>query len=271
MVELAYMPKAGNIQWRWQKTYDPSSKEPFALSRTKVDNFLECPRCFYLDRRLGVQKPKMPAFTLNVAVDALMKKEFDVYRAKGEAHPLMNKYGVKARPVPHEELEEWRENFAGLSWHDEARNLVFTGAIDDLWQNDEGEYIIVDYKATSKDTEITLDDKWKERYKRQMEFYQWLMRKRGFKVSDTGYFVYVNGRADKEAFDAKLEFDVQIIPYKGSDAWVDDAVAGVYQCLRSSEVPESAPDCEYCVYRMGAERALKAADTPPPKARASLF
>ena len=84
--------------------------------------------------------------------------------------------------------------------------------MDDLWKNAQGELIVVDYKSTSKDGEVNIDAEWQGAYKRQMEFYQWLLRKNGFKVSDTGYFVYCNGRRDREAFDGKLEFDIKIIP-----------------------------------------------------------
>src|SRR5687768_18339188 len=73
-----------------------------------------------------------------------------------------------------------------------------------MWINHQGEYIVVDYKATSKDGEVTLDADWQIGYKRQMEIYQWLFRKSGFRVSNTGYFVYCNGNTDKEAFDGRL-------------------------------------------------------------------
>ena len=55
------------------------------------------------------------------------------------------------------------------------------------------------------------DADWQDGYKRQMEIYQWLLRKNGLDVSDTGYFVYCNGKTDKEAFDGKLEFDIEFI------------------------------------------------------------
>jgi len=56
--------------------------------------------------------------------------------------------------------------------------LVF-GAIDDLWQNPRGEFMVVDYKATSKAEAInSLDKEWHEGYKRQMEIYQWLLRQK---------------------------------------------------------------------------------------------
>lgn len=229
--------------------FEPNSKYPFKLSRTKIDMFLECPRCFYLDRRLGVSKPSMPAFTLNVAVDALLKKEFDLHRARGSAHPLMEQYGIDAVPFQHEKMDQWRENFVGVQYvHPETNFLVF-GAVDDLWVNAKGELHVVDYKATSKDGEIFLEDtKWHNQYRRQMEVYQWLLRHNGLKVSDTGYFVYVNGKKDRKAFDGKLEFDVKIIPYTGSDKWVENAIIKARKCLDGS-LPPASKTCEYCLYK----------------------
>src|SRR3989344_108330 len=91
--------------------YDPTSSEPFKLSRSKIDLSLDCPRCFYYDRKLGVGRPPGFPFALNSAVDHLLKAEFDIHRANGTKHPLIEKYGVDARPIPHEQLEKWRHNF----------------------------------------------------------------------------------------------------------------------------------------------------------------
>ena len=82
-----------------------------------------------------------------------------------------------------------------------------------------------------------------------MEIYQWLLRKNGFTVSDTGYFVYCNGKRDKEAFDGKLEFDVKIIPYTGDDSWVSKAVQDAHACLQKKSIPKASPTCDYCSYR----------------------
>ncbi|MEN9621772.1 MAG: hypothetical protein RLZZ67_206 [Candidatus Parcubacteria bacterium] len=221
------------------------------LSRSKLDLFMECPRCFYLDNRLGVSRPKGPSFTLNIAVDALLKKEFDVYRAEASVHPLMKKYKVDAIPFSHDLLNDWRENFVGIQYRHPESGFTISGAIDDIWVNSEGELIIVDYKATSKDGKVeTLSDSgWDRQYKRQMEVYQWLFRKKGFKVSNTGYFVYVNGRKDKEAFDAKLEFDVTLIAHTGNDEWVEGSILEAKACLDSETLPTHSPTCDYCMYR----------------------
>jgi RecB family exonuclease len=153
-------------------------------------------------------------------------------------------------------MNEWRENFKGVQYIHEITNLKITGAVDDIWVNKKGELIVVDYKATAKKEEVTLDAEWQMGYKRQMEIYQWLLRRLGFKVSKTGYFVYCNGRADKEAFDGKVEFDITVLPYTGDDSWVEGSILKLKKCLNSSKIPKSPKDCEFCGYSL-ARKELK--------------
>ncbi|MHB8136249.1 MAG: PD-(D/E)XK nuclease family protein [Anaerolineaceae bacterium] len=194
------------------------------------------------------QPPGYP-FSLNSAVDALLKKEFDIHRAGKTSHPLMEKYGIDAVPFDHEKIEEWRDSLRrGIRYLHEKTNLLLTGGVDDVWESPNGELMIVDYKATSKNGEVSLDADWQIGYKRQMEVYQWLFRQNGFKVSKTGYFVYCNGDTDKEAFDAKLEFDIKVIPYEGDDSWVEKALVDAKKCLMSSEIPKPEEECDYCQY-----------------------
>lgn len=238
---------------RTRSLYDPNSPEPFKLSRSKIDLFLQCPRCFYMDRRLGVARPPGFPFALNSAVDTLLKQEFDTHRANGTNHPLIEKYGVDARPVAHQNLNDWRHNFTGIQYLHQPTNLLIFGAIDDLWINSQDEYIVVDYKSTSKNEEITeLNKDWQDGYKRQMEVYQWLLRQNGHTVSSTGYFVYCNGKTDREAFDGKLEFDVTLIPYIGDDSWVEQTIQNAHACLIDSAIPAATEECDYCAYRQAA-------------------
>ena len=213
-------------------------------------------------------------------MDHLLKLEFDIHRSAGTKHPLITKYGVDATPVAHADLDQWRHNFTGIQFLHKPTNLLVFGAIDDLWARpirkgwqttparlasegvagrpnpslerrggDELEYIVVDYKATSKDEEITeLNKDWQIGYKRQMEVYQWLLRQNGYKVSDTGYFVYCNGQTDREAFDGKLEFDVTLISYKGDDSWVEGAIKSAHKCLNNDKIPKAGSECDYCAY-----------------------
>ncbi len=242
---------------RKKNIYNSNSKESFRLSRSKIDLFLNCPQCFYIDRKLGVGTPPGFPFTLNSAVDYLLKKEFDFYREKETRHPLVEKYNVDAIPAKRKELDEWRENFKGVQYYDSQNNFIITGAIDDLWINSKNEYIVVDYKATSKEGDITsLDKDWHDSYKRQMEIYQWLLRKNNLNISDTGYFLYCNGITNKKMFNGKIEFDLTLIPYKGSDNWIEKTLQEMKKTLESSIIPDASPDCDFCTYRKEIEKVV---------------
>ena len=233
---------------RTRNLFDPESDRPFNLSRTKVEMFVNCPRCFYFDRRLGVAPPSGPPFNLNSAVDALLKKEFDGYRRAGKPHPLMEQAGIAAVPFDHPDLEQWRENFRGVRYLHAATNFMLSGAIDDLWVDPQFRLFVVDYKATSKAGQVGIDSPWQLSYKRQMEFYQWLLRRNGFDVSSTGYFVYCNGTRDRDSFNQRLEFDIDVIPYTGDDGWVEPVLHAARACLEQASAPRPAADCDQCRY-----------------------
>lgn len=240
-----YKQRKGNL-------YQKGLEKPFSISRSKIDLFLECPRCFYLDRVLGLGRPSGPGFSLNSAVDALLKKEFDLLRINGQRHELMIKYCIDAIPYNHPDLPIWRDDvykYMGASVLHNPTGLEICGIIDDVWINKQEELIIVDYKATSTQAEISLEDEYKQGYKKQMEVYQWIFKHMGFMVNETGYFVYANAGKNREKFDARLEFEVQIIPHKGDVSWIEPAIIEIKKCLDSEKIPDSSPNCQYCEYR----------------------
>ena len=217
------------------------------LSRTKIELFTECPRCLYLDVARGIPRPSGPPFTLNNAVDSLMKAEFDRYRATGEPHPLFATVGLDAVPFRHPELDTWRQNFKGLRWLDSETGWTLCGAIDDLWQARTGELIVADYKATSR-TETPTSDNLFGSYRRQMDVYQFLVRRHGFEVSSRGWFVYTNGDGRAGAFGDKLCFTTSMVPYDGNDAWVLDAFRRAVATVGQPVVPPPGAGCKYCAY-----------------------
>lgn len=247
--------------------YNPESKEPFKVSRSKIDFFLECPRCFYLDRKLGISRPSMPGWSLNSAVDVLLKNEFDLFRERKQAHHLMVAYNIPAIPFWHEDLYIWRDDIGkriGASVLHQKTNLNIHGMIDDVWQNlQTGELHIVDYKSTSTDGQVSLNGEYKEGYKRQIEVYQWIFRKMGFKVSPIGYFVYANGiKGHDKTFNDRLEFKTTILPYTGDDSWVEPTIVQIKACLDSPEIPKASVSCEYCRWRQAIdETGLKVQNT----------
>lgn len=233
--------------------YVKGQKTPYKLSRSKIELFMQCPRCFWLGERLKIKRPDSPPFNINKAIDELFKKEFDAHRAAGTPHPIMTDNQIKAVPYQHADLDKWRQNFVGVQALDEASNLLIFGAIDDVWVNEAGELIVVDYKATSKASEVSIDSDWQISYKRQLEIYQWLLRQNGFAVSNTGYFVYTNARVDLDGFADRLEFRTKLIPYTGSDSWIEPVLKKMKACLDGDDMPPIGDaamggPCDFCSY-----------------------
>ncbi|MDD3532344.1 MAG: PD-(D/E)XK nuclease family protein, partial [Candidatus Shapirobacteria bacterium] len=200
----------------------------------------------------GLGRPSMPGFALNSAVDQLLKNEFDLLRKNGQRHELMTRYGIDALPFSHPDLPIWRDDvyhFKGACTLHQPTNLEICGIIDDVWINKQKELLIVDYKSTSTASEISLDDEYKQGYKKQMEVYQWIFRQLGFAVNNTGYFVYANAGKNRPKFDARLEFELQIIPHEGNDSWVEPTIYKIKECLNSDQIPNPGENCEYCQYR----------------------
>ena len=186
---------------------------------------------------------------MNNAVDELLKEEFDSFRGTDKNHPYIVENGLDAKPFDHPEIEDWRTRNKGIGFLDEDTNLYFYGLVDDVWINTKtDQLILVDYKATSKKGEVSLDAPWQISYKRQLEIYQWLFRKNGFDVQNIGYFVYCNGVKENVMFNNELKFNVKLLPYKGDDSWIDKTVKEIYKVLNSDDIPEPNPNCEYCRY-----------------------
>lgn len=161
----------------------------------------------------------------------------------------MKKFNINAIPYTHPDLEHWRDSLrGGLQYFHQETNLIISGGIDDIWCDREGWLVVVDYKATSKQGKVGLDADWQMGYKRQMEIYQWLLRRMGHRVSDTGYFVYCNGDSSAPKFEKRLEFEIDILAYSGNDAWIEDCLYEIKRVLNQNIVPPPSEACDHCAY-----------------------
>ncbi len=241
------------MQRKRSHLYKAGSDVPFNVSRSKIALFLECPQCFWLDRKLGISRPDMPGWSLNSAVDTLLKNEFDSLREKKEPHRLMLFHRIDAIPFSHPNFHIWRDDHnkkIGASFLHKKTQLNVCGIIDDIWQNTKNQQLhIVDYKSTSTDYPISLAGKYKDGYKKQMEVYQWIFARMGFAVSPTGYFLFANASKNRPGFHGKLEFENSILEYTGDTSWIEPTVVEIKQCLESANIPEAGKDCQHCAYR----------------------
>lgn len=244
--------------------YKPGQVAPFKVSRSKIELFMQCPRCFWLDVRHKITRPSSPPFNINKTIDELFKKEFDVHRAATTRHPIMEEYELDILPLQHAQLDDWRDTFKGIIHVHPTTNLHVFGGVDDIWVKPNGEFVVVDYKATSKNKPVSISSDWQISYKRQLEVYQWLLRQNGHPVSDTGYFVYANGRMDLDGFNNRVEFTTKLIPYTGNSDWIGPTLEKMKACMDNDVMPPMGDSimggpCEHCTYaRSRTELTLKA-------------
>ena len=234
--------------------YQKGSNEPFTISRSKFSNFIDCKRCFYLDRVKGLKEPSMPGWALNTAVDELLKKEFDYHRKKKSAHSIMKEYKLNFIPFDHKDIDKWRQSLSsGISYLDKDTNLIIKGGIDDVWFDlDSKKLVVVDYKAQSNSNPVEpvsyLENKYHQGYKRQMDIYVHILRNMKFDVSDRSYFLVCNGEKTPIKFDKKIEFTTTLIPYDTNTSWVSSKIVEMKKTLESSKIPKYNINCESCIY-----------------------
>jgi len=217
------------------------------LSRSKLELFLECPRCFFDDVARHQPRPSGPPFTLNNAVDALLKAEFDAHRAAGTPHPLFATVGLHAVPLLHPQINEWRANRLGVRWCDPQTGWTLYGAIDDAWQTPSGSILVADYKATARRGEISAEQLYPS-YRRQVEVYQFLLEQQALTVERQAWFVYANGIAAAAAFGATLRFRTTLLSYEADRGWVLPTFRAAVSLVTSGARPAPANSCGWCRY-----------------------
>ena len=280
--------KSGSFPKRHQGRFNPSHTAPYELSRGRIENFIRCEACFWLVQAKGVETPSMPGFNLNTNTDTLLKRDLDQFRGK-EPHPIFIASGLgHLIPFEHEDLEKWTAStqFGASTRHfntvHKKTNIKFGGGLDDVLINTETDELhIVDYKSTAQlsrdeDKIKPLDESfiqpptnprapdYKAGYRRQMDMYQWVMRRKGFEVSDIGYFVYVDGQhigkqGMIDATDPKkayMEFNAAVIPYHADDSWVEKALIDAKRTLTLENCPKHAEGCEEERYLEDAKKAM---------------
>ena len=245
---------------RHRGIYNIDNPEPYEISRTRIENFIQCPACFYMQQVEGIKFPSFPGYNINEATDILLKKDFDKYRGEHKTHPYLINQGLEHLiPFEHPNLNLWTQSLhfgaeGRMNFVHKKTNLKVGGGLDDVWFNTKTKKLhIVDYKSTSQKKDygpITLDDFWKNSYKRQMDLYVWVMKKKGFNIDKVGYFLYCDGDrftnnlflAEKIAY---MEFKITLIPYETDVSWIENTLFNIKANLNNNERPLHHEKCEF--------------------------
>lgn len=245
LAELRYSDTSKCIKSR--NLYDAT--KTFQCSRTTIEKFLNCPRCFYQENIHGLKKPPIPGYTLNIAVDENVKTEMMNHRLRGTTPDIFKKQNLQL--FQHEDLKDWQTMNKGIRFLNKERNTEYYGLVDDVLVNEMGELVMLDTKSTSKKEEMTtLENVFNngKTYQRQLEIYSYLFQKNGFPVTSTGYLYYFNAIKDETDFNGIMRFKTTLIPVELDTTWIEPCLENLHNCLQKEEAPPPSEDCDFCLY-----------------------
>lgn len=220
-----------------------NNTKPIQLSPNSLNLFLECPRCFWLEKRMKIRRPPPYPYALNIAVDLLLKKEFDEYREKGEPHPLIQASNIPAKLFSNQKLlNEWRNNFKGIRYYDSDLDASLFGAVDDILEFEGGKLAPLDYKTTGSNVPTIYD-----RFQFQMDTYTYLLERNGYSTPRKGCLAfYIVDK--KSGFKDKLPFRKEVHLIDTDPSYVQGIFEDAVATLRKNMLPSASQDCKFCYW-----------------------
>lgn len=217
-----------------------STNKQIKLSPNSLNLFYECQHCFWLDKKKNIKRPPPYPYALNMAVDTLLKEEFDKYRKKKELHPLLVANNVPAKLFPNQKLlDQWRNNLQGIRWFDAELDATLFGAVDDVLEFTEGKLAPLDYKSTGSKVANVYD-----RFQMQMDIYTFLLERNNYKTVRKGFLAFYI--VDKEnGFADRLPFKKEIHMIDTDPSYVQGVFREAVECLRKETPPPHNPECKF--------------------------
>lgn len=209
------------------------------LSPSGLNIFLDCHRCFWLERNKNIKRPRGIFPSLPGGMDSVIKVYFDKYRVKNDMPPevkdklpgkLFSNMGT---------IKRWRSWLqTDLSYEDKTINATLSGALDDCLTED-GFYIPLDYKT--RGSELIEDPR--KYYQTQLDCYCLILDSSGFKTKGIAYLLYF---WPVEVFEkGMIQFKVESIRIETNIDSAKKIFRDAVTCLKQ-EIPSASPNCEYC-------------------------
>lgn len=209
------------------------------LSPSTLNLFLECPRCFWLEKNKNIKRPRGIFPSLPGGMDQVIKAYFDKYRQKNELPPeaknrlngkLLNNLDL---------LNRWRSwRSTDLVYEDKKLNAILSGALDDcLVEN--GFYIPLDYKTRGSD----FNEDPRKYYQTQLDCYCLMLESSGYRTKNLAYLLYYWPEEVLE--DGLVRFKVEPLKVETNLESARKIFQQAVETLRGF-IPLASSECEYC-------------------------
>ncbi len=222
---------------------------PFKFSPSSLSLLADCPRCFWLRFNKKISRPEGVFPSLPSGMDLILKKHFDSFRDRNMLPPeLVILDGTVSLFNDAEKLEIWRSNFKGIRFTDKQGNIL-RGAVDNLLQKGD-KLIVLDYKTRG----FPLKDDTAAHYQDQMDIYNFLLRKNGYKTEDYAYLLFYH--PEKVNSGGEVVFHTDLIKVRTNPENAERIMKKALSVLKG-DIPKAPKDCEYCKWaNIGKQKTL---------------
>jgi len=199
---------------------------------------MECERCFWLKVNEKVKRPSGPFPSLPGGVDDKIKDHFDSFRDREESPPELRDTDLQLFEDQKflEKARSWRTE---PKWRDPETDAVLRGGVDDLLVDSEGRIVVLDYKTRGYPPKG--ENGAPDYYSRQVNLYNLILRKNGYKTADYGLILYFY----PEGFeDDEFVFQTELRKIRVDTGKAIRMVREAVQTL-DGEIPEHDPGCDY--------------------------
>ena len=217
-----------------------SYQNTIQLSASALSLYMECPKCFWLQKINGIHRPSQ-IFALQSNFDRILKSYFDKFREKNELPPELTGKVEGKLFGDKELLEKWRNALRPtLKYrHPKYPDFSLAGGIDDCLF-DGKYYIPLDFKTTGSSRFEENSEKY---YQHQLDIYNFLLEENGYKTKGMAYLVYY--KPEEVAGEGLMKFQIVVkkmeTDHKRALRLFEDAIE-----LLQNPMPKSHSDCQFC-------------------------
>lgn len=212
----------------------------YKLSPSRLNLFLDCPLCFWLENIKGIFRPDGAFPSLPSGMDLAIKAYFDRFRKEGKLPPEMEGK-VVGKLLGDEGLITKMRDWKTFSFEDRKMGVIFRGALDECLVH-ENSYIPVDFKTRG----FELDEASVSRYQNQLDCYALLLDKNGFKQPGFAYLVYYIVKEVGE--NGTVKFDIRVVKIDTDSQRAMGLLRKAVEVL-NGPMPEPSDECDFCKWK----------------------
>ena len=205
---------------------------------TGLNLYNDCQRCFWLQYRENITRPRGIFPSLPGGMDGVIKKYFDRFR--GGLPPELDGKVEGTLIADQALLNRWRNWKTGLDYRDSARNAVLFGALDDCLVNASAQHVPLDYKTRGSAPRPGDSERY---YQTQLDTYALLLASNGYPAADYGYLVYYYPESAGEH--GSVKFSVQPVRLLVDRTRVQQLFESAVDLL-AGPAPAMSRNCAYC-------------------------